>query len=250
MALKLINTGKFVNDGTGDDLRTAFEKVNDNFSELVIQQGQNNTVSNLGTGAGIFKEKLGVDLKFKSILAGGGISITQTANEIIVENTESSALTIGSNDGTLVTTSPNLSFSIVGGDNTQTQVIGSTIKIDTVTNLFSDTLPTLSTNLDANSHNILNVNNLNASAITSVDFFGRFNGAFIGTLTGNQVGNSFGLVHDIDIRDHNTMLTSIDFGGIYVTATNIPQLILSFLDIDFGNMLSPSTTSYDAGTII
>ena len=31
MALQTINVGNFANDGTGDDLRTAFIKVNQNF---------------------------------------------------------------------------------------------------------------------------------------------------------------------------------------------------------------------------
>ncbi len=34
MALQTINLGTYANDGTGDDLRTAFEKVNSNLTEL------------------------------------------------------------------------------------------------------------------------------------------------------------------------------------------------------------------------
>ena len=34
MAKEIINTGKSQNKGDGDPLRTAFDKVNDNFSEL------------------------------------------------------------------------------------------------------------------------------------------------------------------------------------------------------------------------
>ena len=32
--IQTINIGNLVNDGTGDDLRTAFEKVNSNFTNL------------------------------------------------------------------------------------------------------------------------------------------------------------------------------------------------------------------------
>ena len=35
MAIQVINIGSYANDGTGDDLRTAFDKINDNFSQLV-----------------------------------------------------------------------------------------------------------------------------------------------------------------------------------------------------------------------
>jgi hemin uptake protein HemP len=34
MTVQLVNIGNVVNDGTGDDLRTAFEKANNNFTEL------------------------------------------------------------------------------------------------------------------------------------------------------------------------------------------------------------------------
>ena len=34
MAKQTVNIGTTVNDGTGDDLRTSFDKINDNFNEL------------------------------------------------------------------------------------------------------------------------------------------------------------------------------------------------------------------------
>lgn len=39
MAFTPINVGSTPNDGTGDDLRTAFQKVNDGFSELAYEVG-------------------------------------------------------------------------------------------------------------------------------------------------------------------------------------------------------------------
>ena len=36
MAKQTINIGVAVNDGTGDDLRTSFDKTNDNFDELYL----------------------------------------------------------------------------------------------------------------------------------------------------------------------------------------------------------------------
>ena len=81
--IQTINIGNIVNDGLGDDLRTAFEKVNANFSEL----GSTLTItaSNLGGGAvkGIFKEKVGTDLKFKSLTEGN--YITLTTNDDVIE---------------------------------------------------------------------------------------------------------------------------------------------------------------------
>ncbi len=36
MAISTINIGTLANDGTGDDLREAFVKVNNNFTELDV----------------------------------------------------------------------------------------------------------------------------------------------------------------------------------------------------------------------
>lgn len=47
--------------------------------------GEANTASNLGAGEGIFAQKSGVDLQFKSLVAGSGITLTPTANDITIE---------------------------------------------------------------------------------------------------------------------------------------------------------------------
>jgi len=88
MALQTINVGNFVNDGTGDDLRTAFVKINENFDELDLRGGQANTISNVGTGVGIYKEKIGVDLRLKTLRAGNGVSVTSGTNEVTITNTK------------------------------------------------------------------------------------------------------------------------------------------------------------------
>jgi hypothetical protein len=88
MTIKRINVGNVVNDGSGDDLRTAFVKVNDNFAELVDIHGEANTASNVGTGIGLFKEKVVSDLRFKSIVAGTGITVTGNSNTITIANND------------------------------------------------------------------------------------------------------------------------------------------------------------------
>lgn len=47
--------------------------------------GEANTASNLGTGVSIFKQKTGVDLQFKSLVAGTGVTLTAGANSIQID---------------------------------------------------------------------------------------------------------------------------------------------------------------------
>ena len=59
MSLLEINIGGFANDGTGDDLREAFNKVNLNFQELDLRDDESTTARNIGSnGEGIFAKSL------------------------------------------------------------------------------------------------------------------------------------------------------------------------------------------------
>ena len=59
--------------------------VTQNTNDLTIaasDTGEVNTASNLGSGQGVWFDKQGVDLRFKSLVAGSGIGISATNNEI------------------------------------------------------------------------------------------------------------------------------------------------------------------------
>lgn len=47
--------------------------------------GEANTASNVGTGAGVFKTKTGVDLRLRSLLEGDGVTITEGTDEVTIE---------------------------------------------------------------------------------------------------------------------------------------------------------------------
>lgn len=49
MAKQVINLGSVPNDGTGDPLRTSFDKTNDNFDEIYTKFGDGSTLSGVGT---------------------------------------------------------------------------------------------------------------------------------------------------------------------------------------------------------
>jgi hypothetical protein len=90
MTIQTINIGNVVNDGLGDDLRTAFQKVNANFSELSAQLTI--TAVNLGaTGSGVFKEKIGAELQFKKLVSGTKMALDDTGNTIVINSTAADA---------------------------------------------------------------------------------------------------------------------------------------------------------------
>jgi hypothetical protein len=86
MTVQTINIGNQVNDGLGDDLRTAFQKVNANFSELSTQLTI--TVGTASTtGIDIFKEKVGAELVFKGLVSGTKMLLDDTGDNIIINST-------------------------------------------------------------------------------------------------------------------------------------------------------------------
>jgi hypothetical protein len=57
-------------------------KTTDTISVSVVSTGQVNTGQNIGDGAGVFKEKVGADFRYRTLTQGNGINITQNANTV------------------------------------------------------------------------------------------------------------------------------------------------------------------------
>lgn len=128
--LNLINLGNIVNDGLGDDLRTAFQKVNSNFSalnsELTI------AATNLGTGDGLFKQKTLNTLEFKSLVSGNKILLDNRIDSIVINSTQPDAfIRIETNQGFVSAANNNVNLTLQGGENVIVTGGGSTITVDT-----------------------------------------------------------------------------------------------------------------------
>jgi hypothetical protein len=86
MAIQTIEIGGYANDGTGDDLRTAFEKVNSNFAELngtIAIQTATTLGSPTGNEAGIFAQKNGSTLEFKKLTStDGSVVLTPSSTAV------------------------------------------------------------------------------------------------------------------------------------------------------------------------
>ena len=115
MSKKIINVGIQSNDGTGDSIRGAFDKANQNFDELYSIAGAGtglfftknledtprtliaDTITNASSIIGV--NNVGNSLTNKLLIASTGISIVSTGSNIFISNTNSSLRT--DNDPTL-----------------------------------------------------------------------------------------------------------------------------------------------------
>lgn len=130
MTVQTINIGNVVNDGLGDDLRTAFQKVNANFATL--DASLTPTAINAGTsGVGVFKEKVGSEFQFRNLVSGTKITLEEFTNSIVINNTSPDAFVRIDTENNPVLASNNTNISIQGGDNITTSASGSIISIDT-----------------------------------------------------------------------------------------------------------------------
>ena len=131
MTIQTINIGNVVNDGLGDDLRSAFQKVNANFSELSASLTV--TASNAaGTnGEGIVATGSGSNLTFKNLLAGTKILLEGFNDSIRINSTQPDAFTrIDTNLGA-VSADEYEQITIQGGSNVNVKASGQVITVDT-----------------------------------------------------------------------------------------------------------------------
>lgn len=175
MAIQTINIGTNPNDGTGDDLRTAFDKVNDNFAELLAVGGETNTGSNLGIGEGIFKQKTAQNLEFKSLRnSDGTIAISSDGNSVYLNTSNLADNDFGSiqvdNGNTLTASSSGQLFGIKSGNaNIGVTLSGNDIVITGAFEVSNDATPQLGGDLSILSNSIIGGVGSTITSIGSID---------------------------------------------------------------------------------
>jgi len=240
MAIDNINIGNLANDGTGDDLRTAFIKVNNNFTHLdEVNRSIEVEGNNLGTSPsseGIFANKIDNVLNFKSLNAGSGINLSANSTSITIDAAVGiSDLIFTTDNGSIVINDTQTSGTVnfEGGAGIVVEKLASptnTIRVRPTTGVLeADTDPRLSARLNANHNNIRDVNEISASTFR---------------------GELKGLVHGIDVRDLNDRLfeTSFDFGEFSPSFTNLIDFIVYNTEVDFGTFSAPSDFTFELGT--
>jgi len=123
MPIQTINIGNYANDGLGDDLRTAFEKVNANFN--LLNTTDTTAAANIGTGSGIFAQKSGTTLQFKSLKGGSNVTLSSDGTSITINGSGNlSSETSPSLGGNLNMNGNN----IIGGGNIEATIYGIDIR--------------------------------------------------------------------------------------------------------------------------
>ena len=229
MAIQIVNIGTIANDGTGDDLREAFVKVNNNFTELNARSTESTTVANLGSaGEGVFGQISGTELQFKKIIAGTAITLAADANAITINSTSTGlpSVQVFADNNNITLDSNGNALTLAGGGTTTTNLSGTTLTISSVTSVQTDTDPKLTATLNAQTNNITNV--------------------------GNMTGN----VHGLDIRTFDGLqkYLTLDMGDAVPTVfTSTLEYLAHNLIVDYDNGTETFTGSTaveaDMGTL-
>ena len=236
MAIQNINLGTYANDGTGDDLRAAFTKVNDNFdylNDLVAISG-----TNLGAGAPVFVSKSGNNLQFRSIAAGSnltvgynGTTITLSANNPFVGNVTGNVT--GNADtvtnGVYTTSSINALADVdtsstppTNGQSLVWNTAASHWKPATVsgggglTDIVNDTSPQLGGNLDVNGRSIVSTSNGNINITPNGSGNIVLHGDLVIDVNGNITKTGQLNISPTTLTSFGNNTTSVD-GNVYIT---------------------------------
>lgn len=223
MAIQDINVGLLANDGTGDDLREAFIKVNTNFDDLDLRVAgfTEITAENIGdAGYGIFAQEVSNTFQFRKLLVDPlysdtmSIRISDDGNNVYLSS--STAYTRLTDGTTSAVVSPTTFITINGTGATQATVAGGVAPSITIDSLLSrETAPALGATLDADNNAISNVASLN-------------------DITASQLDQAL----------------KWDFGGLLRGRTSILDFVLNSINVDFGtdqDVFSPADGTADFG---
>jgi|TARA_B100000212_G_C27369633_1_gene531979 hypothetical protein len=229
MAIQTVNIGTIANDGTGDDLREAFVKVNANFNELDLRAPERTTGANLGSaGEGVFAQLSGSEMQFKKIIGGTAVTLASDGNAITINSTATGlpAVQVFADNNNFTLNNANTVLTLAGGNLVTTNLNGSTITISAETSLLTDTNPRLGTNLDGNQKEIINTSdiksNIHGIDIRQMDGVQEFLTLDMGGMATTTLSNT------LDYLAHNLVI-DFDDGSNTFTESNQPTADMGIL---------------------
>ena len=233
MAVQTINVGLLANDGTGDDLREAFIKANQNFDDLDLRVAAftDLTGENIGSaGYGVFSQKINNNLQFRKLLPDPlyadtmNIRVSDDGNILYFSSTQAQSRFT---DGTTTITTPVEQVVYLQGDEgAEVTVDGGVVPTITISSKISrETQPQLNADLDVNNKKLNNVSQINGITKEQLDRVFSFDLGEYDTKISN-------------IIDYIVSTAVIDFGTDAGVFTEVDARI------DFG---VPGSTTFEEG---
>ena len=239
--LSLINIGNSANDGTGDDLREAFVKVNSNLNLINSEVAtlDQTTASNAGDGVEIFAGETSNNLSFKTLVAGTNVGITFDSTTITIANTQP-AFTVQGDGATQTDISTYNNLLKVESVGTVDTVTIEDNKVKIATALVNDLSPSLGGNLQGNDYRV--VADVQGDVYASDD-----SSLIIDSQTQTFYGDVIGTIGGTNFTPY---LTEYDFGSFStIQVNNVFDLILATSGVEFGSVSIPTAINLDLGTI-
>jgi hypothetical protein len=244
MAIQNINVGNSANDGTGDDLREAFIKINQNFQEIELIAFQ--SAANLGSaGARVYANTVDNVLNFRRLVAGNSVTLQELDNTIVIDTISPTGNFIITGDAGSLIAGPGLNYNIFGASGI---VVGINENNKTITingALVNETTPVLGGNLNANNKQITNVNYIATQSIVTPSVV-----ATKVTLTDIQSSETGS--ETVNYSDSiGRYIESFDFGEFSnITSNSILGWVINQVGVDFGSFVSPTAGTVDLGTVV
>lgn len=216
------------------DSVTACENAN-----IVVPEGVDNTMSNVGSGEGVFKNKTGINFNMKTLVEGDNVTITSTSNEITINAATGSGVWNGHLDGnaTISGTMDVSGSTRFGNELTDTHVFtGSFLQTGSgATSIFKD---------DMEIHG-----NLSSSlAVSASAFYGdgsKLSGIITDAWNGQHEGDA-AITGALDVSRStafgSTPFDSHDFAGTVTMSGNV--LPYSRFSHDLGSKMAPWNSIY------
>ena len=212
MNITLIDIGSIANDGTGDDLRTAFEKVNLNFVELETSIDASTVAANVGGGTGIFKQKVENTLQFKSLGVDDKLALTLDGDKIVIS----------------------------------TNFAGKDLEVGSLTATGSVEANTMTASMFSGAFN----GNLMGRVFPIQPDYIIGAGNIVGVQPDIGLPNyQPARVDGVAVLDLNRTINTFDFGTLDNQYTSAFQYMLSVVGLDLGTIISPTDLSIDAGIL-
>jgi hypothetical protein len=257
---RLVDVGLVANDGTGDDLREAFIKINENVQYIGDRIGAAVSGTNLGpTGESIFASVVGANLRFRKIDADGNLRVRLVGDVVTLDFRPNSPVSfLGqniTNAGSVTATSFTgpLTGDVTGdvtGNLTGTILTASQTNITSVGTLTSLTVTnTITGSVTGNAGTV--TNGVYTTGDQTIGGVKTFNSA----VNANVIGNVTGMIRTtgsntyVDVSDLERRINTFDYGVINPVFVDPISYYLYAIGTDMGTFNNPSEFSIDAGTL-